>query len=37
VQDARWPSQIVCGDGSERRIENTQPLRGWVIEIAANP
>jgi CRISPR-associated exonuclease Cas4 len=24
---------IVCGDGTRHRIENTEELRGWVLEL----
>ena len=25
---------IVCGDGTRRRIENTDELRSWVLDLA---
>jgi len=25
---------IVCGDGARHRIENTEELRGWVLDLA---
>ena len=39
IEEELWirPSHgfIVCGDGTRRRIENTEELRAWVLNVAA--